>query len=187
MKFNSKNTGLLYWIILTLTIKNRQCRHSKIFIGHFNQIQRNNSFAEADTRDALWAFTGNHPKACNFAKKRLRHRCFPVKFEKFLRTPFSWNTSSGCFCNGWWGPVNLSRHFFFLLRLFHPFIFKIYCPNQFFCIKLLHEKCPNVEFFLVRIILHSDWIKQNTDQKNLRIWTLITQWNASSITLTRFQ
>ena len=25
--------------------------------------------------------------ACNFIKKRLLHRCFPVKFGKFLRTP----------------------------------------------------------------------------------------------------
>ena len=27
-------------------------------------------------------------KACNFVKKKLQHRCFPVKFAKFLRTPF---------------------------------------------------------------------------------------------------
>ena len=27
-------------------------------------------------------------KACNYIKKRLQHRCFPVKFPKFLRTPF---------------------------------------------------------------------------------------------------
>ena len=26
-------------------------------------------------------------KACNFIKKRLQRRCFPVKFAKFLRTP----------------------------------------------------------------------------------------------------
>ena len=26
--------------------------------------------------------------ACNFIKKRLWHRCFPVNFVKFLRTPF---------------------------------------------------------------------------------------------------
>ena len=26
--------------------------------------------------------------ACNFIKKRLQHRCFPVEFAKFLRTPF---------------------------------------------------------------------------------------------------
>ena len=28
-------------------------------------------------------------------KKRLWHRCFPVNFEKFLRTPFLQNTSGG--------------------------------------------------------------------------------------------
>ena len=40
-------------------------------------------------------FTGKHLysshfliKACNFIKKRLRDRCFPVNFAKFLRTPF---------------------------------------------------------------------------------------------------
>ena len=31
-------------------------------------------------------------------KKRLWHRCFPVNFVKFLRTPFLQNTSCGCFC-----------------------------------------------------------------------------------------
>ena len=30
-------------------------------------------------------------------KKRLWHRCFPVNFVKFLRTPFLQNTSGGCF------------------------------------------------------------------------------------------
>ena len=28
------------------------------------------------------------PLACSFIKKRLQHRCFPVKFGKFLRIPF---------------------------------------------------------------------------------------------------
>ena len=44
----------------------------------------------------------------------------------------------------------------------------------------LREKCPNMEFFLACIFLYSDWIQrftsvrmqENTDQKNLRIWTL---------------
>ena len=30
-------------------------------------------------------------------KKRIWHRCFPVNFAKFLRTPFLQNTSGGCF------------------------------------------------------------------------------------------
>ena len=32
----------------------------------------------------------------------------------------------------------------------------------------LRENCPNTEFFLVRI-------QENTDQKKLRIWTLLTE------------
>ena len=36
-------------------------------------------------------------KAWNFIKKRLEHRCFPVKLAKFLRTTFLQNTSGGCF------------------------------------------------------------------------------------------
>ena len=54
----------------------------------------------------------------------------------------------------------------------------------------LCEKCLNTAFFLVRIFLHSDWIRkftglskspylvriqENTDQKKLRVWTLSTQ------------
>ena len=30
---------------------------------------------------------------CNFIKKRLWHRCFPVDFANFLKTPFLQNTS----------------------------------------------------------------------------------------------
>ena len=32
-------------------------------------------------------------------KRRVWHRCFPVNFTKFLRTPFLQNISGGCFCN----------------------------------------------------------------------------------------
>ena len=33
----------------------------------------------------------------------------------------------------------------------------------------LREKCPNTEFFLVRIFMYSVQIEENTDQKKLRI------------------
>ena len=33
------------------------------------------------------------PQDCNFIKKTLQHRCFPVNFEKFLRAPFLQNTT----------------------------------------------------------------------------------------------
>ena len=47
----------------------------------------------------------------------------------------------------------------------------------------LREKCPNTEFSLVRIFLHSNLIlrfspysvqmQENTDQKKLHVWTLL--------------
>ena len=40
----------------------------------------------------------------------------------------------------------------------------------------LREKCPNTEFFLVRIFPYSVRKRENTNQKKLRIWTLFTQW-----------
>ena len=39
----------------------------------------------------------------------------------------------------------------------------------------LPEKCPNTEFFLIRIFPHSARIRENTDQKKLRLWTHFTQ------------
>ena len=47
--------------------------------------------------------------------------------------------------------------------------------------KTLREKCPNTELFLVRIFLYSVPIQENTDQKQLLIWTLFTQWNSSKL------
>ena len=34
-------------------------------------------------------------KACNFTKKRLTHRCFPVNIAIFLRTVFFYRASLG--------------------------------------------------------------------------------------------
>ena len=43
-------------------------------------------------------------KACNFIKKRLRHRCFPVKFAKCLQYLFLQNTPGSCF----WVLINFN-------------------------------------------------------------------------------
>ena len=65
--------------------------------------------------------------------------------------------------------------------IFHKFTCKEYSEIKAvisLILKLtLREKCPNTEFFLVRIFPHSDWIRENMDQKKLRIWTLFTQCN----------
>ena len=47
------------------------------------------------------------------------------------------------------------------------------CQNCFMQLFLsLREKCPNTEFFMVRIFLYSNWIQENTGQKKPRIWTI---------------
>ena len=39
----------------------------------------------------------------------------------------------------------------------------------------LRKKCPSTEFFLVRIFLYLDWIRENTDQEKLRIRTFFAR------------
>ena len=51
----------------------------------------------------------------------------------------------------------------------------------------LLEKCPNTEFFLVRIFMFLVRIQENTDQKKLRIWTLFTQWTYRRISCRYFR
>ena len=46
----------------------------------------------------------------------------------------------------------------------------------------LHEKCPNMEFFLVCIFPWPDLVQENTDQKIIPIWTLLTQWESQIFT-----
>ena len=47
----------------------------------------------------FWAASVVVGSGCNFIKKRLWHRCFPVNFAKFLRTPFLQNTSGRLLLN----------------------------------------------------------------------------------------
>ena len=64
------------------------------------QKQPPQAFCEKGVLRNLAVFPGKHlcwslflikdykgPQACNFIKKRLQHRCFPVNIAKFLRGP----------------------------------------------------------------------------------------------------
>ena len=52
------------------------------------------SGASAVQKQLLADVLQNRCQACNFIKKRLQHRCFPMKFTKSLRAPFLQNTSA---------------------------------------------------------------------------------------------
>ena len=64
----------------------------------------------------------------------------------------------------------------YVKRLF--FTLSVYVNNNFMTLltyEVMHEKCPNTQFFPVRIFLYSVRIQENMDQKKLRIWTVFTQ------------
>ena len=79
--------------------------HTVIFLSVFSvdwtcRRSRSQMFFKIDVLKNFANYTGKHPcwslfnkveglKACNFIiKKRLQHRCFPVKFVKFVKTLF---------------------------------------------------------------------------------------------------
>ena len=79
------------------------------------------------------------PQAYNF-KKRLQYSFFPVKFVKFLRTRVIRTPQ-----------ISMTKLFAKIVNGVKLFYFAK-CS--------LREKCPNTEFFLVRVFLYSDWIEE---------------------------
>ena len=67
-------------------------------------------------------------KPATLLKLRLWHKCFPVNFAKFLRTPFLQNTSGDCF-------------------------YKSLKPNSHLCNFLCKRKCSFILLCLYKIIL----------------------------------
>ena len=70
-------------------------------------------------------------KVCNFLKKRLQHKGLPVKFAKFLRTPFLQNTSGGCFwkylMNSLFIAFENNEQCHFVVRIGSPALVSFYC------------------------------------------------------------
>ena len=65
-------------------------------------------------------------KVCSFIKKRLQHRCFPVKYAKFWRTPFFYRTLPVAASDGlpnrriFEKKVSKRIHIFFLQSFYNP-------------------------------------------------------------------
>ena len=63
---------------------------TQVFSCEFCQISKKNLFYRTPLDDCFYPCKARL-KACNFIKKRLQHRCFYVKFAKFLRKPMLQN------------------------------------------------------------------------------------------------
>ena len=57
------------------------------FLTNFIQDTPTQVFFYGIWKNIKNTFSAEHPSCC-FCQKRLQHRCLPVKFMKFLRTPF---------------------------------------------------------------------------------------------------
>ena len=74
----------------------------KVLIVGKKLLQKTSFFGFWQESDSVMSFftLKIRPKACNFIKKYLWHRCFPVSFAESLRTPFLQNTSGRLFLGG---------------------------------------------------------------------------------------
>ena len=132
-------------------------------------------------------------KACNFIKRRLQHRCFPVNFAKFLRTPILKNVcerasifmhkyaevylgSGQTFINGIFreNSKQLLLLSIFTKKLHQSTAWKVskygvFSGPVFFCIRTEYGDLRSKSPYSVRI-------QENMDQKKLCVWTLFTRW-----------
>ena len=85
------------------------------------------------------------PEACNFINRRPYHRSFPVKFSKFLRTPFLQNTSDSNFwkhcVNKLQGRLNFSLVARCLLLFARCLLLFVRCSLRLGCCSLLFARC----------------------------------------------
>ena len=98
-------TSLFYFILFcTPTFTNLLHRNQHRNNHHSYRRNRPQMFFKTGVLKTFAILTGKHLcwilKACNFIKKRLKHRCFSVNTAKFLRTSFFHRTSlNKCLCS----------------------------------------------------------------------------------------
>ena len=86
-------------------------------------------------------------EACNFIKKRIQQRCFPVKFAKLFKTPF------------------FTEHLQWLL-LYKPFIVVLLQAQTKFC-SVLYFQMQELQLMSLRIFIHCLLLLDVSDKKIL--------------------
>ena len=82
----AKPYGSLMEALVESKSTNRRCSLKKGVLKYFAKFPRKTPVLESLFNKIAGL------EACNFIKKTLQHRCFPVKLAKFLRTPFFYRT-----------------------------------------------------------------------------------------------
>ena len=105
---------------------------------------RQDVFCKKGVLRNLTKFTGKHLRqslffnkvageACKFIKKEIWHRCFPVNFVKFLRTPF-------CIEHPWWLLLYITTLSFKFTWIISVKFFSCYAVYTFLIISCLQTK-----------------------------------------------
>ena len=106
---SKKSEGAIIGILLKKTCNfiGKRLQYCKVYKNTRSSHQRCSIIKGAFIN--LAKFTGKHLfqslflnkvaglRSATLLRKRLWHRCFPVNFAKFIRSPFLQNTSRGCF------------------------------------------------------------------------------------------
>ena len=107
-------------------------------------------------------------------KKRLYYRCFPVNFSKLLRTPFDRTpqVTDSVYSQKLWKIARKPPVPEFCRMLYWVAILRITIVGGLFCFQVLDCITTwNVSKYGVISVR----MRENTDKKKLRIWTLFTQ------------
>ena len=85
----------LWWVLLWFEAAVPRWSSKQLFLRIW-QISQENTCVGVSF--CLWSLCVGGLRPATLLKRGLQHRCFFVKFAKFLRTLFLQNTSGGCFC-----------------------------------------------------------------------------------------
>ena len=111
---------------------------SLVFIKNRSRSSRSQMVFKIGVLKNFALFTRKHQKACNFIKKRLQRKCFPVNIPKFLRAAFFNRTP----------PVAVSTDVLFYI-IFSKRRCGIYCSCILYNCFILTPKITRVRFHLL--------------------------------------
>ena len=105
--------------IFMQVMRNAKQSFADVFQNRCSQKFHNKKILQENTYVESLLITLQAWRHGSLLKKRLQHRCFPVKFTKFLRTPFFTE-------HLWWLLLEMEKHFIFFPFFYYHDLAK--CP-----------------------------------------------------------
>ena len=160
-------------LVFSLSFRYKKKAEKRLFWGRGCAIQPQNPYSE------FLFLVKSHEHVWNLIKNRAPLQVCSYEFYDIFQKNFFIK-------HLWWQlrlMISCNTKIFRTCFYFHYYEYHCTKNEEFHCTKneelplmAMREKCPNTELFLVRIFLYSVQIQENTDQKQLRIWTVFMQY-----------